>query len=76
MTFKFHSSYGVHIVNHLAADAACLTGGEITVVALLNFGKYFDFFKTENKIGNNASKGSNEVNDNIKKLRDMFNNKK
>ena len=41
-----------------------------------NFGKYFDFFKTENKINSNTSKGSNEVNDNIKKLRDMFNNKK
>jgi len=40
-----------------------------------NFGKYFDFFRTENK-ENASSKNGNEVNDNIKKLRDMFNNKK
>lgn len=40
-----------------------------------NFGKYFDFFRTENK-SNIGSKNGNEVNDNIKKLRDMFNNKK
>ena len=39
-----------------------------------SFGKYFDFFKTENK--SNVSKAGNEVNDNIKKLRDMFNNKR
>ena len=35
MTFKSHSSYGVHIVDHLTADGTCLLGGEIAVVALL-----------------------------------------
>lgn len=39
-----------------------------------NFSKYFDFFKAENKI--NDKPQNNEVNDNIKKLREMFNNKK
>lgn len=39
-----------------------------------NFSKYFDFFKTENKL--NDKPQNNEVNDNIKKLREMFNNKK
>lgn len=39
-----------------------------------SFGKYFDFFKTENKF--NAQKNGNEVNENIKRLRDMFNNTK
>ena len=39
-----------------------------------SFGKYFDFFITENKL--NSSKNGNEVNENIKRLRDLFNNKK
>lgn len=39
-----------------------------------SFGKYFDFFKTENKF--NAQKNGNEVNENIKRLRDMFSNTK
>ena len=39
-----------------------------------SFGKYFDFFKTENKF--NSQKNGNEVNENIKRLRDMFNNTK
>jgi len=39
-----------------------------------SFGKYFDFFKTENKAS--LSKSGNDVNENIKRLRDMFNNKK
>lgn len=39
-----------------------------------NFSKYFDFFKTENKMSDKPQ--NNEVNDNIKKLREMFNNKK
>ena len=39
-----------------------------------SFGKYFDFFKTENKAS--MPKKSNEVNENINRLRDMFNNKK
>ena len=34
MTFKSHSSYGVHIVYHLTADRASLTGSEIAVVAV------------------------------------------
>jgi len=41
-----------------------------------SFGKYFDFFRTENKATSSFSKTANDVNDNIKKLRDMFNNKK
>jgi len=41
MTFKSHSSYGVHIVNHLAADGACLTCGKIAVVALVEGYAYF-----------------------------------
>jgi len=40
-----------------------------------SFGKYFDFFKTENKAQTNFSKMTNDVNDNIKRLRDLFNNK-
>lgn len=39
-----------------------------------SFGKYFDFFKTENKSG--LKKNGNDVNENIQRLRDMFNNKK
>ncbi len=39
-----------------------------------NFSKYFDFFKTENKASDKPQ--NNEVNENIKKLREMFNNKK
>ena len=39
-----------------------------------SFGKYFDFFKTENK-GNLGKNTTNDVNDNIKRLREMFNNK-
>ena len=39
-----------------------------------SFSKYFDFFKTENKF--KTPKNENEVNENIKRLRDMFNNKK
>ena len=35
MTFKSHSSYGVHIVYHLAIDRAGLTRGEITVITVL-----------------------------------------
>ena len=41
-----------------------------------SFGKYFDFFKTENKNNTNFSKQGNDVNENIKRLRDMFNNTK
>ena len=29
------ASYGTHLLDHLAADAAGLTGGQIAVVALL-----------------------------------------
>jgi len=38
-----------------------------------SFGKYFDFFKTENKA--QVSKTGNDVNENINRLREMFNNK-
>ncbi len=41
-----------------------------------SFGKYFDFFKMENKIKTDSVKQGNEVNENIKRLRDLFNNKK
>lgn len=40
-----------------------------------SFGKYFDFFKTENRNRSELSKQGNEVNENIKRLRDLFNNK-
>lgn len=40
-----------------------------------SFGKYFDFFKTENSKAQ-SQKSGNDVNENIKRLRDMFNNKK
>lgn len=40
-----------------------------------SFGKYFDFFKTENKKAQ-SQKSDNDVNENIRRLRDMFNNKK
>lgn len=40
-----------------------------------SFSKYFDFFKTENNNKAVASNKGNEVNENIKRLRDMFNNK-
>lgn len=39
-----------------------------------SFGKYFDFFKTEAKSG--LKKSENDVNENVRRLRDMFNNKK
>ena len=41
-----------------------------------SFGKYFDFFKTENKNRVDLSKKDNEVNENIRRLKEMFNNKK
>ena len=34
-TREFHVSYGTHLLDHLAAYAACLTGGEVAVVAFL-----------------------------------------
>jgi len=40
-----------------------------------SFSKYFDFFKTENKNKAELSKQGNEVNENIRRLREMFNNK-
>ena len=35
LSFVHYSSYGRHDVDHLTADRACLTGGEVTVVAVL-----------------------------------------
>ena len=32
---KSRGSYGAHVLDHLAADGAGLTGGQVTVVALL-----------------------------------------
>ena len=40
-----------------------------------SFSKYFDFFKTENNNRSDISNKGNEVNENIKRLREMFNNK-
>ena len=37
----FHGSYGRHDIDHLTADRACLTGGEIAVVALIKSYAYF-----------------------------------
>jgi hypothetical protein len=34
VTFKFHSSCGFHVLDHLAADGAGLTGGQVTVVTV------------------------------------------
>ena len=31
---EFCSSYGTHLLYHLAADAACLTGSQVAVVAI------------------------------------------
>ena len=33
--FKFQSSYGIHLLDHLAADGAGLAGGQVTVVTVL-----------------------------------------
>ena len=32
---KFRGSYGAHVLDHLTADAACLAGGKVAIVALL-----------------------------------------
>ena len=34
-SLKLRASYGFHVLDHLTADGACLTGGELAVVALL-----------------------------------------
>ena len=34
-SLKLRASYGFHVLDHLTADRACLTGGELTVIALL-----------------------------------------
>ena len=36
----FCLSHGTHDVDHLTADRACLTGGEVAVVALLEVDAY------------------------------------
>ena len=35
IALKFHASYGTIVLDHLAADGAGLTGGQVTVVAVL-----------------------------------------
>ena len=35
MAGKVHSSYGALVFDHLAAHGACLTGGQVAVVAVL-----------------------------------------
>ena len=40
---KSRGSYGAHVLDHLAADGAGLTGGQVTVVALLQVDA--DFFR-------------------------------
>ena len=35
MSFIFRTSYGTHLLNHLAADGAGLAGGQVAVVAVL-----------------------------------------
>ena len=39
-TSKFHVSYGTHFLDHLAANAAGLTGGQVAVVAFLEVDAY------------------------------------
>ena len=34
LSFVLRSSYGTHLLDHLAADGACLTGSQVTVVAV------------------------------------------
>ena len=34
LSLKYHASYGTHLLDHLAADGACLAGGQVTVVAV------------------------------------------
>ena len=34
MPIIFHSSYGTHLLDHLAADGACFAGGQVAVVAV------------------------------------------
>ena len=33
-SLKLFGSYGTHLLDHLAADGACLTGGQVTVVTV------------------------------------------
>ena len=33
--------YGCHVFDHLAADGACLTGGQVTVVTVLQVDAHF-----------------------------------
>ncbi len=40
-SLKFQSSYGVHIVDHLAADGAGFTGSQVTVVTIGRVHAYF-----------------------------------
>ena len=34
MPIKTRTSYGTHLLDHLAADGACLAGGQVAVVAV------------------------------------------
>ena len=41
VTTEFHSSYGTILFDHLAAHGACLTGGQVAVVAVLQVDAHF-----------------------------------
>ena len=38
---EFYVPYRAHDVDHLTADGACLLGGQVTVIALLEADAYF-----------------------------------
>ena len=41
MSIEFYSSHGTNVLDHLAADGASLTGGQVAVVALLQVHTHF-----------------------------------
>lgn len=41
VTVEAHGSYGVHVVDHLTADGTSLTGGDVTVVTVVEVDAYF-----------------------------------
>ena len=63
---------GMEFICNIDSDLIKPTIANTPIEDNKSFGKYFDFFKTENKAS--MPKKSNEVNENINRLRDMFNN--
>lgn len=63
---------GMEFICNIDAELIKPTIANTPVEGDKSFGKYFDFFRTDNKI---EHKIGNEVNENINKLRDLFNNK-